>query len=361
MLSREDTARLVERYFDFAVPVDRFLHQPTVKSWLEEFYATMGDMHDKREAPARTAVLFMLFALAQEHMVPKPTPVGADMSTRLSRILSGILRDIYSIKPISNSDCFALTAKYTEDLNGWRMDMSPFLDADGINTAPLVPIFQRQRNVLNLAYWHTLILTHRPLLLSNFARLRSGRRRGREYRECLQAAMSIVGTVDDIIQARQLFQAFWFKPYFAFSASVILYVYTIQQSNEAEETYRPYFVAAERCQNQMASIAEPGSLTSSYCLVLEELRTEVSRQTENPDKSRSQPVKNGSVLGTMVSEADAGLSLTGDPQLPTVTLEVPEFGTTEELDFNVSPSDSLADLTSWGQFDSMVMSGFPGA
>jgi hypothetical protein len=37
LLNRENTAALVRRYFDFAVPVDRFLHRPTVEQWFDEF------------------------------------------------------------------------------------------------------------------------------------------------------------------------------------------------------------------------------------------------------------------------------------------------------------------------------------
>lgn len=68
MLSKEDTSGLLRRYFDFTVPVDRFLHRPTLEKWLNEFHDTMGAMADDDKAPARRAVLWMIFALAQEHM-----------------------------------------------------------------------------------------------------------------------------------------------------------------------------------------------------------------------------------------------------------------------------------------------------
>lgn len=79
LLNRDDTAPLVRRYFDFAVPVDRFLHQPTIEKWFEEFYETRGVMHDKDAAPAQIAVLFMIFAVAQEHTNPKLSPTETDM------------------------------------------------------------------------------------------------------------------------------------------------------------------------------------------------------------------------------------------------------------------------------------------
>lgn len=78
-LSKDYTYRLLDRYFDFAVPVDRFLHRPTVRQWLDEFYDTKGAMSNKSEAPTRTAVLFMMFAVAQEHMEPRLDQAGMDM------------------------------------------------------------------------------------------------------------------------------------------------------------------------------------------------------------------------------------------------------------------------------------------
>lgn len=308
-------------------------------------------------------------------------------ASRLSRILSGVLHDVYSIRPTSISAKFASTAKYTKDLKAWRSEMSRFLDLD-MNAAPLILIFQRQRNVLNLAYWHTMILTHRPHLLSNFARLQNGHRRRRvlddahraqteeSIKECLESAMSIVQTVDDIIQAGHLFRAFWvfssseqpqapryqpllllractdisrqFTPYFAFSASVILYVYTIQKSNEPPEVYRRYFEAAGRCQDQIANIGEPGSLTSRYCLILDELRSEVVRQTTQHEKSVAD-VATG--LGGTTSRI-LGMGTEGDDSGTRYTM-----GEIQGLaDMEVSPSDSLEDLTGWDQFDSMVCS-----
>ncbi|KAM5376388.1 hypothetical protein ACJZ2D_005442 [Fusarium nematophilum] len=515
LLNREDTARLIRRYFDFAVPVDRFLHRPTIERWLEEFYETQGTMRDKDAAPAETAVLFMVFAVAQEHMVAKLSPSGVDMSVRyfraanqqlskeqgavrlasvqsrlcqclwllsqsrinhcwslfgtvarlalalglhrnrharsdsmtqveiecrrrtfwsaysldnylstalgrprnfhdkdidqelpscvddedihsagrsilpanrglsvmsgpvayakLSRILSGILSDVYSIQSITITQRFAHTEKYMKELKSWRSDMSGFLDQHGSNAAPLILIYQRQRNVLNLAYWHTVILTNRPLLLTNFARLTSGTQRWQldqnERRaqideailECLNAAMEIVGIVDALIQSKQLFRAFWFTPYFAFSASVILYVYTIQHSKERDDVYRPYFAAAERCQQQIVDIAEEGTLTSRYCLVLEELRAEAARQTAPAAASHEQTKQMHSSIDVRNGDFDSLPSSAEEIAAAGFGLEVPELSGMGQLgDFHVSPSDSLEDLTGWGHFDSMVVSGFNG-
>lgn len=137
----------------------------------------------------------------------------------MSRIISAILRDLYSIKPISESKRIALAAKHTNALEEWRAEISYFLDVKGINVSFMKPIFQRQKNVLNFAYWHAMILTHRPFLLSNFARLqRAGSnssggaqkaRTNENVQECLQAAMNIVETVNGLFQADQMFRGYW--------------------------------------------------------------------------------------------------------------------------------------------------------
>lgn len=64
----EEASRLVQRFFDFTVPIDRLLQRATVDQWLQEFYDTMGSMRDPVTAPTRRAILWMIFAMAQEHM-----------------------------------------------------------------------------------------------------------------------------------------------------------------------------------------------------------------------------------------------------------------------------------------------------
>lgn len=85
LLNHEDTARLLQRYFDFAVPVDRFLHRPTIEQWYEEFHETKGLMYDRNAAPTQTAVLFMIFAIAQEHSIHNAS--ATDSETRFVPLL----------------------------------------------------------------------------------------------------------------------------------------------------------------------------------------------------------------------------------------------------------------------------------
>lgn len=69
-----DAQMLVARYFDFAVATHRFLHRPTVETWLEEFYENLGVMKQRTGAKEKTALLFMVFAQAKEY-IPGTTSV----------------------------------------------------------------------------------------------------------------------------------------------------------------------------------------------------------------------------------------------------------------------------------------------
>lgn len=135
----------------------------------------------------------------------------------------------------------------------------------------------------------------------------------------------------------------------------MLYVYTIQQRTAPAETWQTYFNAASRCQTQLASLAvNESTLAARYCLVLEELRTEALRQTER-------------IHHPSVAHHDGG-SLSRVPAVPgnddiqgqheqnhLAGLNFADVGHGDEfVGFDASPSSSLADMTSWGQFDSMV-------
>ena len=79
MLPRVDAQRLVDRYFDFAMPTYRFLHKPTIQSYFDEFYDTLGIMNDTQNAPAKVALLFMVFAQARVYMPDNDRPGPPDL------------------------------------------------------------------------------------------------------------------------------------------------------------------------------------------------------------------------------------------------------------------------------------------
>jgi hypothetical protein len=134
-----------------------------------------------------------------------------------------ILRDLYSIRPLSTVEQCDLSKKYTQYLKEWRDEVPNFLQVDSKTSPPLIPIFQRQRDVLNFTYWHAVMVTCRPLLLKNFAQLQhtydshtavtsnSQPRIDESVNECLQAAMSIVDRVDQMFESGRMFRSFWVR------------------------------------------------------------------------------------------------------------------------------------------------------
>lgn len=291
-----------------------------------------------------------------------------------------MLRDLYPIRPPSLARRIELSAKYTKDLDVWRAKLGPFLDAAGIESSLLIPIYQRQRGVLNLAYYHAMLLIHRPFLLSNFANL-TGIRSHPSYRvpadtsaniaSCLDAAMNIVRVVDDVFTSSNLFRAFWFTQYYAFCAVVVLYIYRIRQHLLTPGQCETYFAAGQKCQRQLESISETDCLARRYCVVLEELRLEAVRQTNQQSRSGgiAGPVPLP-VPGTSAVEQSQGnstvpplLESTSNGASPDMAASfyngnVPQTPDSAMFNPNYLPSNSaMADLTSWGQFDSLVTAG----
>ncbi|KAF2134912.1 hypothetical protein P153DRAFT_278815 [Dothidotthia symphoricarpi CBS 119687] len=518
---KADAQRLVERYFDFAAPTHRFLHRPTIEKLVEEFYETQGDMRSREDAPAKTALLLIVFAQAQAYMPPgstvlddsaryffaaehqlskergavrlasvqarllqcvylltrsrvnhcwslfgttahlafalglnrgrrcdpsgtidyvevesrrrlfwcaysldkylsaalgrprtfrdedidqelptivndndlhptymNPTPSKSHSvmmapveHIKLTRIVSLVLRDLYSIRPPNLPQRISLSQKYTTDLQSWRHALSRFLnDTNTIDSHLLIPIYQRQRSVLNLAYYHAMLLIHRPFLLSNFASLThipchpsinpdlnpefdtSG-----NIAACLEAAMSIVKVVDDVFTGSNLFRAFWFTQYYAFCAVVVLYIYRIQQHIVTPGKCEGYFDAGVKCQRQLESVSESDCLARRYCLVLEELRLEAVRQTgSGVVKTAAMPVSGTAAAQHKHSDVGELRAPMETPQSDaSPAMNAPFYGgnvppTPESTVFNpnyMPSNDIMADLTSWGQFDSLVTAG----
>ncbi|KAG9495956.1 hypothetical protein J7337_012522 [Fusarium musae] len=333
MLPKEDAQRLVDRYFDFAMPTYRFLHRPTIQEWFSEFYETLGTMRDPNNSAAKVALLFMILAHARVYMPENDRPGPSDL--RLARIIGQILRGLYSVKPISISKRLEETQLVSKALADWRAEFSQFLDADYFSTSFLVPIVQRQRNVLNLTYWHAIILTHRQAVLNNFARISRQNRRGSEndaatqesVQRCLEAAIQTVGLIDEMTDNGQMFRAFW-------------------KWASPPETYSKYFTAAARCQSHMSTMVEKGSLSERYCFLLEELRVEALRQVNrmHPNVFLDGHAQDNALQSNVIP-MDTPSDKTSYTDL---------MGENGGLDFN---GMSGVDFSGWGQFANMVSSG----
>ena len=288
-----------------------------------------------------------------------------------------------------------LSAKYTKDLDIWRAALSPFLDGTGFESSLLIPIYQRQRGVLNLAYYHAMLLIHRPFLLSDFANLTHITTQPQPRRPstaassasitcCLDAAMNIVRVVDTVFASSNLFRAFWFTQYYAFCAVVVLYIYRIQQHLSTPGTCEGYFAAGQKCQRQLETISQSDCLARRYCLVLEELRLEAMRQTNSPlgidAQHTTTTTTTATTSATAITPQDGSEAPLGQqqPQQPQQQVSVSSTATAQQGEGLAAPfyggvpptpesamygaeymssNSIMADLTSWGQFDSLVTAG----
>ncbi|KAJ5984707.1 hypothetical protein N7481_006806 [Penicillium waksmanii] len=447
MLPRADAQRLVDRYFEFAMPTYRFLHRPTLQSYFDEFYDTLGIMEDTQNASAKIALLFMVFAQARVYMPDNDRPGPPDLRppdavSGLGRIESECRRrtfwcaytldaylsaalgrprtfhdndidselpaciededltnedtnnflnqsrgsstmlaaiahmNLYSVKPVPASDRASAVEQISKDLHQWRSELSRFLDVDIYSTSFLISIFQRQRNVLNLTYWHAIILTHRPFVLRTLARLsqngrdnaiQEGAQTGKNLKECIDAAMNTVNTISEITESRQLFRAFWvcqqwrafltarlikvqITAYFAFNATIMLYIHVIQQCTSPSEFYAKYFSAASRCQSHIAAIAEKGSLSERYCLVLEELRVEALRQIKHAHSNDML----ASSIDDQRAENPFQCQFNSTEQSSTASFDLAELAI--DLDGNI-PALTFPNYSGWEQFTSLLSSG----
>lgn len=184
--------------------------------------------------------------------------------------------------------------------------------------------------------------------------------------------MNIVRVVDDVFTSSNLFRAFWFTQYYAFCGVVVLYIYRIRQhllspAGQCED----YFAAGQKCQRQLESISETDCLARRYCVVLEELRLEAVRQTNQ--QNRSEPGIAG-IAPLPVAGAGAADHSRDDSTVLAVPEMTEQNGTSPDMtasfyngnvpqtpdsaifNSNYLPSN-MADLTSWGQFDSLVTAG----
>ncbi|KAI1394172.1 uncharacterized protein F4822DRAFT_424639 [Hypoxylon trugodes] len=291
---------------------------------------------------------------------------------KISQIIASVLREFYSLRTPSSKQRIELATKFTGDLKQWRLDMSLLLDRQEASQSLLLPLFRRQRNVLNLAYWHTLLLVHRPFLLNNFASLSNySTVRAKlphheafenNVQQCLDAAMKITKIIEELEERNQLHRAFWFTYYFASCAVVVLYVWKARPN-----AYLAYFNAASDCQSRIINNARNGSWVHRYGMVLEELRLEVLRHSQVlfGGPTDAIPVNGSSIGDPAPRDKDIpGSNTQDDPFTMSISTNEPTLGTVESLEplgeslIAISPSSSIVEMTTWGQFDSLITGGF---
>ncbi|KAL2842163.1 fungal-specific transcription factor domain-containing protein [Aspergillus pseudoustus] len=116
-----------------------------------------------------------------------------------------------------------------DSVTEWQAGLPPLLSG-AIHPSSLVPVFQRQLTVLQLARYHLLMFITRPLLLRNYGQVWPDCEATYFHYlgVCLAAARDAIELVLSFVRESQLFHAFWYSQYIAFNALSIIYIYLIQ-------------------------------------------------------------------------------------------------------------------------------------
>lgn len=131
------------------------------------------------------------------------------------RIVSRVLHGLYGIKIPTETHRMSLGKEFNDELQEWRRQIPPFLDASQVEPKFLLPMFERQSNMLSLAYAHAVILVNRGWVLSELkdSQLAPGEDMRSDVRACLSAALSILDTINRMFQANRIFSAYWVRLY----------------------------------------------------------------------------------------------------------------------------------------------------
>ncbi|KAL4899740.1 hypothetical protein BDW74DRAFT_188913 [Aspergillus multicolor] len=282
-----------------------------------------GDVDE--ELPARVNDIDLLPAAIQP---PKRDCVmdAPVFHALLSRTLSQAAKEPYVVAGISHRDQLNTIRGLCESVAEWRTGLPPLLSGT-IHPSSLVPIFQRQLTVLQLARYHILMFITRPLLLRNY---------GRTWPDCeasyvhylgicLTAARDTVELVLSFVRENQLFHAFWYSQYIAFNALSIIYIYLIQvrrgrifpvsgSTSHGHERHTSsldeatLYQLSETAQHHLADATSRNSPSWKYSAILQGLRRELERlglRTPYAEASSAQaePTTTANVPSVPIEEA----------------------------------------------------------
>ncbi|KAI1308586.1 fungal-specific transcription factor domain-containing protein [Xylaria venustula] len=205
--------------------------------------------------------------------IDQETPaIVEDQNLRLDSIIADDKRNMNTLlAPFSHRILSVILGETLRRL----YDLPAFLNADKVDSKLLVPLFQRQSNILGLASAHVRILIYRPCLFNDYDKSLGTlpRATGENVPKCVNAAMDIVTVVDRMIEASQFYAA----------SFVALYTYTIGCKLD-RTIWRRYYEAAERCQGCVATVANVDSLAQRLWVPPDSnnIASQLSNDVQNP-------------------------------------------------------------------------------
>ncbi|KAH6949206.1 fungal-specific transcription factor domain-containing protein [Fusarium avenaceum] len=194
---------------------------------------------------------------------------------KIARIIGSISRQVYTLRDISTHDRCTAANTLLRNVHEWHASLPVHLGS--IRPSMLIPSYRRQATVLKLAHSHAIMHANRLFLLGSSS---SGYEN--QINECIDAAKTVLQSVDHIAQEGPIFHAFWWTHYVTFCALMVTYAWEAQQRRahgkawEEKPATRRLLRLAERCQMHLANATESNSPSRRYAVILEELRTTAS-------------------------------------------------------------------------------------
>jgi len=228
----------------------------------------------------------------------------------LAKIVERITKQQYTIKRMRRQDLIDTATALNTEVSHWQQGL-PALLSGAIHPSSLIPIFQRQLEVLRLARAHAIMLLNRPLLARNYAKHLSepyASRYQAAVLACVQAAEDVVELIQSFVLEDQFFPAFWYSQYIAFNAISILYIFVLLHRQSAvglpsltwsgdsdlamaNTNGNTFFERVVAGHSHLAQASRNSSGSSHrYHIVLEELREEVKRQISKPTRKEPRAV-----------------------------------------------------------------------
>jgi hypothetical protein len=149
-----------------------------------------------------------------------------------------------------------------------------------------------------------------------------------------------------------------------FCAIVVLYVYVIQHRSSSGRYLAHYLQLGEEAQGELAKCGTVASFPQRYVVVLEELRKEAMRLVGQPStliETGEGPQGNGLEAGKNDPETLVPHQVIDDARTYSDSFHEQQESTSPSWMPNFaqdpSPASYLADMTGWGEFDSLVLTG----
>lgn len=179
---------------------------------------------------------------------------------------------MYSVNDLCHQERLAAANRLSCELHEWRASLPPHLGT--VKPSTLIPSFRRQAIALQLAYFHALIHTNRPFLLSDTT--------SEGVSECMSSTKASLELINRMAGDNTLLHSFWWTQYVIFCALAVVYVGEIQRATRStyvidDVSSGQIFDLAEKCRSHLEQASAGLSPNQRYSVILDELRSEALR------------------------------------------------------------------------------------